>query len=296
MIILTRRALFFFFALLSIALAPFVFILFAPLPISRELVPVIIAAEAMIYVLFTMIGNTRAGWDTAVGVAALLAILRAALNLPGAMILAATPQWPGTFESAWINLHVCNPLSLLLQMLLLLLLAPYLLRGVFPRLLTPEAAAAILDPPRPAIMEAPAREHGGLSSPAGGFVQVFSYQELTESMRKIAGLKGFLIYDSEGLPVWAQFDMDLSANAAAAYSNQALAEARAWIERLYLRDLEMALVTVSGLILCNLMITRHERLLLLFSRDVSIRETMTRIERARLMISELLRLRSSMDG
>ena len=294
MIVLSRRAVFFFFALLSIALAPFAFVPFPSLPIGRELVPVVIAAEAMIYVLFTMIGNTRAGWDTAVGVAALLAVLRAALNLPGAMILRAAPEWSGTFEGAWINLHVCNPLSLLAQMLLLLILAPYLLRGVFPKLLTREAEAAIFDQARPAA-EPGSREHGGLSNPAGGFVQVFSYQELVEAMRKIAGLKGFLLYDSEGLPVWSHFDMDLSVDSAAAYSNQALADARAWVERLRLRDLEMALVAASGLILCNLMITRHERLLLLFSRDVPIRETMTRIERARLMVSELLRLRGSME-
>lgn len=71
--------------------------------------------------------------------------------------------------------------------------------------------AGVSDQPAPAPTISDIRQavHDA-ASPKGGFIQVFSYEELSGVIKKSPGLEGFVILSSEGLPVWRELSPRLN--------------------------------------------------------------------------------------
>jgi predicted regulator of Ras-like GTPase activity (Roadblock/LC7/MglB family) len=69
-----------------------------------------------------------------------------------------------------------------------------------PQVLTALGAAGM--EPEERARPASRKASGSDVAPAGGFVQVFSFEELAGFLRKTSGLEGFLILSGEGLVVW----------------------------------------------------------------------------------------------
>lgn len=172
--------------------------------IGGPAVLVILFAEIVIYLLGALFA---AGRTTAMGaftVAITFFILRLVASL-AAIPLMPTGEGGGVLVAAWAG----NPIAVILQMLLLMTLGGHVLAGIAPSLLEEgtieslnagEAAAPRAPSSRPA--DSPIK-----ASASGGFVQVFSYEELAAQLRKTQGLEGFILFSAEGLVVWRDLPM-----------------------------------------------------------------------------------------
>lgn len=163
---------------------------------------IILFAEIVIYFLAALFA---AGRTTAVG-ALTVAVTFFVLRLVGC--LAAVPFFPpvaggGVLLAAWAG----NPVAVILQMLLLMTLGGHVLAGIAPSLLEDGARESLnsgdkVARPAPRPADTPIK-----ASATGGFVQVFSYEELAAQLRKTQGLEGFILFSAEGLVVWRDLPM-----------------------------------------------------------------------------------------
>lgn len=161
-------------------------------------IPVIIAIELIVYFIAAMVTNPRATLGMAAGTAIVFLLVRLICAILGGILILTMAFSP---EGVGILTGWGNPVAVILQVGILLLAGPYLLAIIFPDLVGREAANELLgsskgnrrDSLAPTALE---------TSPTGGFVQVFSYEELSGLLRKGPGLAGSVIYSSEGLVVW----------------------------------------------------------------------------------------------
>lgn len=161
-------------------------------------IPVIIIIELIIYFIAAMVINPRATLGMAAGSAIFLTVIRALSALIGGIFFQAFLASPegATFASAW-----GNPAAAIIQGVILLLAGPYLIAITLPDLLGKQATATLLGQK---VVQRGRESSGGPmeTAPAGGFVQVFSYEELSGLLKKSASLAGYMIYSTEGLVVW----------------------------------------------------------------------------------------------
>lgn len=162
-------------------------------------IPVIIVIELIVYFIAAMVTNPRATLGMAGGTAVYLTIIRALAALIGGILFHSFLTAPEgtTFASAW-----GHPAAAIIQGVILLLAGPYVVAVTLPDLLGSQATSALLGQK---IIRPGGREGSGgpmETAPAGGFVQVFSYEELAGVLKKSASLAGYLIYSTEGLVVW----------------------------------------------------------------------------------------------
>ncbi|OPZ18148.1 MAG: hypothetical protein BWZ10_01076 [candidate division BRC1 bacterium ADurb.BinA364] len=299
MIVMEKTRVVWLFGLLAAFLAPFPALAFPSMAADAALLPAIFLLELVLFGLFLYIANPRAGFQGAGAVALMLALVRGALNFLGALLLVLSPFGPEagaggeswSAGSAFLQLHFGNPLAMLGQIFLLLIFAPYLLYPFLPGALSAEAMKA--------IGMASARRGGAGSKaeseaqamPLGGFMQIFSYEELTRALDRIVGLEGFMLYSDEELNLWSHFGVDLDVEAAAVSSNRALLQTEAWTEGIGLSAPQKILVETNEHFLFNLPIGAHSRLLLFFTADAPAADTLQKIEMIQRTVLEFLRSR-----
>lgn len=170
-------------------------------------VPIVVGIELLIYFIGAMVINPRATVGMAVGQALAFAVIRAIFSLVGGSLATILVTMEGyNFIYPWLN-----PLAALFQVLVLLLAGPYMLAVMIPELIGREEAESL-------TAGKGAQESQTVSgpidtSPTGGFIQVFSYQELSAQLKKNPGLEGFIIYNDEGLVVWQELPLKIDTEA-----------------------------------------------------------------------------------
>ncbi|MCB2153547.1 roadblock/LC7 domain-containing protein [bacterium] len=188
---------------------------FASTPVLFEsaavMVPVVLVAELLIYFILTLVTNPRMTIPTVAVLAVTMALARAVASVIGAGIASWILGTQGTGAGAEVSYLVAwagNPMSVISQALLLVLVTPHILESAIPELVGPELREK-LGSTTP--IERPTQKGGGTAHvdtmPSGGFIQSFSYDELAGVIKKSHGLEGFLIYNSEGLIVWRDFPL-----------------------------------------------------------------------------------------
>ncbi len=162
----------------------------------------IVVVEIVVYFLVAMATNPKATVGMAAGTAIIYAFIRFVCSILGAFLYGLYPsQTDPSPLLTWLSF-----IPALIQIFVLLAAGPYMLAYSIPELLGRKESAALRgsdavdDVPRPTALEA---------SPTGGFVQVFSYEELTGTIKKSHGLEGFVIYSTEGFVVWRDLPMRL---------------------------------------------------------------------------------------
>lgn len=288
MIVVERRRTLNLFGLLAVGLVPFLFQSFPPMPVATVLAPAIVGVELLIYVLFVTISASHVGVGGALYVAVMLTALRLGLCLAGAVFLAAGPA--ETFPASLRMLYIGNPLAILIQMLLLLMLAPHLLQGLFPRLLS-EKDSEVLGQ-ETAVESAPASP----ALPSGGYVQVYTYEELVDFMRKIVGLEGFFFYSDEGFPLLSHSPFAMDEETAAVAANDLFRHVQQWGTRLRVSNAQRLLIETPDHYVVNQAITPRVRLLALFTRTTPAEAVAARADRIHKTASEFLRSRGEPSG
>jgi predicted regulator of Ras-like GTPase activity (Roadblock/LC7/MglB family) len=180
---------------------------------SGALVPVYLLIELLLYIVLTMFTNSRLSMASISVLAVSMALTRLIACMVGGAVAGAM-DLEGRSGGLFLAAYAGTPASVFLQMLVLAVAMPHILEACAPELVSPELRDR-LGSAAPAQV-APTTRPGGSSLdtiPSGGFIQVFSYDELTGVVRKTQGLEGFLVYSSEGLIVWRDLPMRIDADA-----------------------------------------------------------------------------------
>ena len=288
MFAIEKQRLIIIFGLLSIGLTPFLFLPLPSIPWEAQYVPLIIVGEVLLYALFIWLSNTEGGWSGACVAATALLFLRGALSIVCALGLGLSAAW--SYGAALEALHLGNPLAILFQFMLLMMFAPHLLYPILPGLLSAEAVAAVEGASHSE------NRHGGLSNPVGGYIQVFSYKELGDVLRKIADLEGIVIYSDEGLPIWSNLGIGVEEDVVTVAANQAIDNSQAWARDMDLSRLDKSFLETSEHFIFNLSVSRSVRMLMLFTVQSSLTDVRAHVEKARKTVWEFLRSRHELEA
>lgn len=177
--------------------------------------PLILLLELAIYGVLTLVANPRMSILRVLGIAISLMVFRAVCSLLASAIAAGIqPVDPVGPLDCWVG----SPIAVLLQVVTVILVAGHLVAFIDPSALDSETVARLGVDGSPTSAPRPIRGEMRSSEavPTGGFIQVFSYEELSAMLRKTPGLEGFLVYTQEGLIAWRDLPMRLELDALAA--------------------------------------------------------------------------------
>ncbi len=164
----------------------------------------ILLAELAIYFVLTIFSSPKATIASSALVALVFLVLRFAGCLIAAILAAGSGEGPGVV-AMWVG----NPVPVLVQIIVLIMMGTHIMAKFLPEAVAPEMTAKLEAQDRPgrrASRDAIAMQQPQTSA-TGGFVQVYSYEELAGVLRKTQGLEGFVIFSSEGLVVWRDLPM-----------------------------------------------------------------------------------------
>lgn len=157
-----------------------------------------VLGELVVYFIAMMVTNPRATIPMAAGSAVVLVIIRALCGAVGgvaASLIDASPAESVNPLTGWLH-----PIATVIQGVTMLIAGPFLLATILPDLVGSDQVEKLLGTPKKVTS-------GMDSNPTGGFVQVFSFEELGAQIKKCHGLEGFVIYSNEGLVVWRDLPM-----------------------------------------------------------------------------------------
>jgi predicted regulator of Ras-like GTPase activity (Roadblock/LC7/MglB family) len=207
MITIDRNMLVTLLAFLGLLAVPMAIAASKPFSTEMSLAPIIVVVELLIYFIVTMALNPRATIAMAAGTAVVFTITRMLLSLIGGTVAGFinVGEVAQHFATPWIN-----PLGAFIQVLILLTSGPYILALAAPGLVGFKEAEELLGSGSKERKGGVRGDHSHDSNPTGGFIQVFSFDELTAQFKKNPGLEGFVIYNEEGLVVWKDFPLKLN--------------------------------------------------------------------------------------
>ena len=166
---------------------------------------IVVIIEFIVYLVVSMITNPRANFGMALGTAVVYLLLRWICSFLGGISANAN----GTMDPLAALAIAVHPLTVVLQVAILLSAGPYILALTIPELVGTGPAATLRGDQLQAASAAQAKQGGLEMSPTGGFIQVFSFEELASMMKKSHGLEGFVIYSNEGLVVWKELPVQV---------------------------------------------------------------------------------------
>ena len=214
MLFVKTRTLFYVFMFFVIIAIPI--ILPPVIPVSAMYLPLfagLLIFELAFYLTYVRIGNWSVEFTPLLSFSIFLALFRAFMCLIAGMLAALFEirSTTGAWES-FVLIWLTNPVSLLLQMLVIALATPHILMEIAPGLLGPRLTDLLR-------MEQVAMKSVSSSSdattapptatPAGGAYLVYSFEELDAQLIKTVGLEGFIIYSSEGVVVWKNLHINI---------------------------------------------------------------------------------------
>lgn len=208
MITASRTTLVILFGLAASLLVGLVFGQFPPAFENLGSAALLIALiEWTVYFVLSVLANSQIGAVRGFLLALFMLIARFLLGVLAGVIL-TLPADLGVAEAtlqAWMG----NPIGVVLQMLGIMLLAPQIGRFLAPGLIS-EEMNELMEGEKARAASARVESREGIEMTLmGGFVQVFSFEELQSILRKSVGMEGFILYSSEGLVVWKDMPIRL---------------------------------------------------------------------------------------
>lgn len=183
------------------------------------MIPILLAVELLVYFVLSMVANPAASLGAVIGLSVLMVLARLSCVVVGVSLAAVlgdlTAVVPNTDMLSPVPQVIAAVLSnavfFLIHLMTMLVASPHVVDALLPTYFSAEGKARLHGDEAPVgdeaavVRVASAPEH----SAKGGFVQVFSFEELSGVLRKSTGLEGFLIYNNEGLLVWRDLPMRL---------------------------------------------------------------------------------------
>lgn len=174
------------------------------------LFPIVIFVEVLIYFIAAMVMNSRANAGMAAGTAIIMLLLRGVCSFLGAIAYTAFSETAG---GADLPLMWANPASAIIQVIILVVAGPYILALLVPEFIGRDEADKLKGGDAPSAAARRPQTSGSMESvPTGGYVQVFSFEELAAQLKKSPGLEGFIVNNDEGFIVWRDLPMNLDAD------------------------------------------------------------------------------------
>jgi predicted regulator of Ras-like GTPase activity (Roadblock/LC7/MglB family) len=166
---------------------------------------VILLIEVGIYFAATLVTNSRISLLLAVGLSLGLMITRVFFCIVAFIIAAIIRDVAQGMQNTIFDL-LGNPIAGLFHIVFVMVAAIHVIESVLPGSFSDETsrkigAATSNQPPPPTMSDIRQTVHAG-TTPTGGFIHVFTFEELSAVVRKSQGLEGFVIASAEGLPVW----------------------------------------------------------------------------------------------
>lgn len=239
--------------------------------VSLATLPIIVGLELIVYFIAAMAVNPRATIGMAAGSAVVLMCLRAvcAVVVGGFSVWAMRGDPTAAFYVPWLH-----PISAVVQVAILLMVGPYLIANFVPELVGRNEAKRL-------VGDAGQREKGKQialeASPTGGFIQVFSFEELASVIKKSHGIEGFVIYSSEGLVVWKDIPLRLDVDSLTAKVLHSSAVIGDIMQQSGLTKVRRVMVESREHFLFATTLNQNFGLLLLFNGKVSPDEIISRI-------------------
>jgi predicted regulator of Ras-like GTPase activity (Roadblock/LC7/MglB family) len=193
-------------ALLGMIAIPMAFAYSRPhVPDASTTAAFVLLIEVGIYFAATLVTNARISLLLAVGLSLGLMITRVFLCLVAFILAGILREVPQSMQNTIFDL-LGNPLAALFHIVFVLVAAIHVIDSVLPGSFSEETSrkigtTGVTQPAAPTLTEIRQTVHAS-ASPTGGFIHVFTFEELSAVIRKSQGLEGFVIASGEGLPVW----------------------------------------------------------------------------------------------
>lgn len=214
MIFIRSKILFFVFAILLLILTPMVFVPFINIPL--EYLPFVFSLlllELLIYLTYVRIGN----WSVPLAplfIYSLILVLSRAVLCGISMLLSHLVEFVTPAPSSFLLIWLGNPLSYIIQIVVLCLITPHLLIEFAPGLLGSELSEFMKEELNAIpYRSASPRTITSLTTPppTTGLYNVYSFQELEAQLSKCIGLEGFIIFTDESVVLWQYLNLNIDA-------------------------------------------------------------------------------------
>jgi predicted regulator of Ras-like GTPase activity (Roadblock/LC7/MglB family) len=210
MIVTPRNTLLILFGVAIVFLIPF-FAMRTPqeMIFSPLLVPLVVLFEVILYFIYISFRRETIEIVPYIVLAVLVVLFRFAASLLGAFFLAVQAQ--GHLGNDLLQLWIGRPVSVLLQIAVIMLLLPHVVALTAPGMLVKDDREK-LSKESLSVEESESVSAFALVSeatPLGGFVRTYDFTELQDYFRKVVGLEGFVLTNDEGLIIWQDLQIRL---------------------------------------------------------------------------------------
>jgi len=163
------------------------------------MVPLVVLVEVVIYIIFAFLSGAFSSGSSLILNCLLMAFIRFLFCLGGGIFFSFFHE---ASEYSYILLFwVGNPILILLQMFILMILTPHVALSMDSPMLSEEARSLLGEEEEYREVERPRVVHKE-GIPVGGFVRVYDFRELGRLISNVIGLEGYLLYTWEGLILW----------------------------------------------------------------------------------------------
>jgi predicted regulator of Ras-like GTPase activity (Roadblock/LC7/MglB family) len=236
----------------------------------------VVVVEMVVYFAAAVLSETELGGFRSFVLAFGLAVVRFVVCLAAGLILAMNQDLGMT--QAVLRAWVGNPVGVFLQGIVLMLATPHVLQSLAPGLISDSMEQILTGRGEAETGRASAHESAvGEVTPVGGFIQVFSLQELQSMFRKSIGMEGFIIYTSEGLVLWKDMPIRLEVDALVARAQAVTERLAGEVEDAGLASVTNILVESRDHLIFNTRLSPDFGLIMIFANGVKVQECWARL-------------------
>lgn len=205
MLITKQEKMVYIFGLLAIFFVPFYFLNFPGLPDDSRIAPLVVAVEVLIYFVFILLNFKGIQCGVVIIFSFILTLIRFVSCLVSAIFMIPTANF--AFGVILLKIWVANPLSVLVQVFMLILFAPWIAGKLLPGI----AYLNQLEEVKKGE-SAPPEKINEASLIYGELINITNFTDLTNYLKKFPGVLGYILFNKEGLIVSESLPPNTSLN------------------------------------------------------------------------------------
>ncbi|MCX7766856.1 MAG: hypothetical protein N2246_09165, partial [Candidatus Sumerlaeia bacterium] len=212
--------------------------------------------------------------------ALMLTLFRAVVCACSLLILNLFPIIPASPQPTFVSLWMGNPISIFLQIIIIGLIIPHILREFAPGLLGKQLETIISLDIQSGKEEKFPTSHNSESIPVSKVstvYNIYSFPELDTLLNKTIGLEGFIIYNEEGLIVWQNTRIKIDAERLVIEAMRSGERIKTWTTELGLLPCTKILLETSSHCILNGFVNRTFGYILIFNRTLPVEEMQYRV-------------------
>lgn len=281
MLILRKKSLLLIFTVLVLILIPLLFTGKRPFYSHYAgIIFIFIILELAIYVTYILASNWSLLLFPVLTTALVLTLFRAIMCLGSLLVIHLFPIISPTTQINFVLLWMGNPLSIFLQILIIGLILPHLLREFAPGLLGKQLNKLISLETQSGEETTTSTSQTSEQPPASKVstvYNIYSFHELDTLLTKTIGLEGFIIYNEEGLIVWQNTRIKIDAERLVIEAIRSADKIKTWTTELGLLPCTKILLETSSHCILNGFVNRIFGYILIFTRTLPLEEMQYRV-------------------